>query len=470
MVDAEFLDWFVAHLPRPVQLVVCGDFHQLSPVATAACSLRNVDDLLHYLHSARRLRTRHEERSSWVEAYDLTRLEGWAPASDTTPFGLKECTGKYAFQARAWAAARFEVVVLDQTYRTSDPVLIDALRAIRRGDVADPAVARLVETTRRPVVHPDGIAPTAILPLRSSVNAANIGALERLDATTRQVYEAKDSVRVEPHAGGWVREQLEKDAFFRRECPVDARLELRVGAQVVLLHNESRAEGGCEVNGSRGIVVGFSAVPPSHAGRGEIPFGAATEAAAVEWPWDYDASGDVYINRETGETSARKPASSNVYPVVVFVSGQRRLVQPVLFEKKLHGKGVCVREQLPIGLAWAMTVHKAQGASLDCVLVDLDGTFGDGQAYVAISRAVSSAGLEIRNFAPERITVHPIVVRFERALLADRHARFLRAEGLWWGSEIETADPRWNLLYRRNPTFCAWSNVDVADDAASVDE
>ena len=49
--------------------------------------------------------------------------------------------------------------------------------------------------------------------------------------------------------------------------------------------------------------------------------------------------------------------------------------------------------QVPLALAWALTVHKAQGATVDYLHVNLDGCFAEGQAYVAISRACARLGL-----------------------------------------------------------------------------
>ena len=54
---------------------------------------------------------------------------------------------------------------------------------------------------------------------------------------------------------------------------------------------------------------------------------------------------------------------------------------------------------MPLSLAWALTVHKGQGATIDYLLVDLGGCFAEGQAYVAVSRACSIDGLEIQNFS-----------------------------------------------------------------------
>ena len=55
---------------------------------------------------------------------------------------------------------------------------------------------------------------------------------------------------------------------------------------------------------------------------------------------------------------------------------------------------------MPLALAWALTVHKAQGATIDYLHVDLDGCFAEGQAYVAISRACAILGLNPPPWGP----------------------------------------------------------------------
>ena len=75
--------------------------------------------------------------------------------------------------------------------------------------------------------------------------------------------------------------------------------------------------------------------------------------------------------------------------------------------------GDCVRTQVPLVLAWALTIH---GSSLDRVIVNAHGAFEGGQVYVALSRARSMEGLEIRGFDARRVRAHPMALGFYNAL------------------------------------------------------
>ena len=91
---------------------------------------------------------------------------GWLAPDTCTPFGLKETTGKYAFQSMAWRRADLRVMHLSCVHRTGDVLLRDALTAIRKGDVHDASVAALVAATaRRLPVREDGIEPTTLYPV-----------------------------------------------------------------------------------------------------------------------------------------------------------------------------------------------------------------------------------------------------------------------------------------------------------------
>ncbi len=92
----------------------------------------------------------------------------------------------------------------------------------------------------------------------------------------------------------------------------------------------------------------------------------------------------------------------------------------------LDGDGHEVVEawNFPVTLAWATTIHKAQGASLDRMIVDLHQLWEPGQAYVALSRVRSGAGLMIERWSPASIVAEPLVTEFYNKLV-DQAQRYI---------------------------------------------
>ncbi len=80
------------------------------------------------------------------------------------------------------------------------------------------------------------------------------------------------------------------------------------------------------------------------------------------------------------------------------------------------GKEVVAAWNFPATLAWATTIHKAQGASLDRLIVDLERLWEPGQAYVALSRVRSGKGLSIEKWSAGSIRAEPVVTSFYNAL------------------------------------------------------
>jgi ATP-dependent DNA helicase PIF1 len=118
------------------------------------------------------------------------------------------------------------------------------------------------------------------------------------------------------------------------------------------------------------------------------------------------------------------PASTTrKWPLVCFMqpdgSERHLLCQPETWKIELpNGEVQAQRQQVPLILAWALSIHKAQGQTLQRVKVDLGRVFEKGQAYVALSRATSQEGLQVTRFEPRKVMVHPRVVDFYNNLVS----------------------------------------------------
>jgi hypothetical protein len=122
-------------------------------------------------------------------------------------------------------------------------------------------------------------------------------------------------------------------------------------------------------------------------------------------------------------------------PAAAAARGRVEAVPPATFASRVPGRGSVARTQLPLRLAWALSVHKCQGMSLDRVTVCLRGAFACGQAYVALSRARSLEGLSIElggggagdEGRRGAVRADPLVARFDAAVAAAVAARNARS-------------------------------------------
>jgi hypothetical protein len=106
-------------------------------------------------------------------------------------------------------------------------------------------------------------------------------------------------------------------------------------------------------------------------------------------------------------------------PVVRTRTGKRIVAEPVTWKIEENGKERASVTQVPLRLAWAITVHKSQGMSMDYAVIDLSRAFEYGQGYVALSRLRSLAGLHLLGLNEKALQVHPVAV--------EKDAEFRRA-------------------------------------------
>ena len=98
------------------------------------------------------------------------------------------------------------------------------------------------------------------------------------------------------------------------------------------------------------------------------------------------------------------------YPVIKTTSGRTVHIEPMEWTLVDGGKVLARVTQVPLRLAWAMTVHKSQGMSLDGAHMDLSGVFEYGQGYVALSRVRTLAGLSLAGLSKKALEVHPEIL------------------------------------------------------------
>jgi len=107
------------------------------------------------------------------------------------------------------------------------------------------------------------------------------------------------------------------------------------------------------------------------------------------------------------------------YPKIRFLSGIEKTIEPVKWEIEVEGVIVASRKQVPLRLAWAMTIHKCQGCSLDRAEISLRGIFESGQAYVALSRVKTLKGLKLIGFNSTVVKVNDRVLSWWRNKMRD---------------------------------------------------
>ena len=120
-----------------------------------------------------------------------------------------------------------------------------------------------------------------------------------------------------------------------------------------------------------------------------------------------------FVNGTMGTVMGFDQYDDENYPIVKIRHGRQLTVEPMEWTIEENGEAVAKIEQVPLRLAWAMTIHKSQGITLDEAFMDLNEAFVEGQGYVALSRVKTLDGLYLAGYNDKALSVHPIVLRHD---------------------------------------------------------
>jgi len=316
-------------------------------------SMVNSDLLDAIDRSLRQARQRPHEAFGGVQVvlfgdpYQLAPVPG---ESDERAYFSDHYKSMWFFDAKVWDDTDLTIYELSTIHRQHEDEFKYMLNAVRHGRVTAEIAGRLNDVGARPAPTDGAI---TLATTNSTVTRINATELARLPG---RALTAKAEISGE---------------FGGRAYPADEALELKVGARVMFLRNDTW-EGGAPrwVNGSVGTVLKIDST------------------------------------------------------VWVDVDGERHQVQPAVWEKfrytyspltkSLRKDVVAEFHQFPLRLAWAVTIHKSQGKTYDRAIVDLgQRSFAPGQTYVALSRISDLDGLYLtRPLRPSDIIVDENVVRF----------------------------------------------------------
>lgn len=319
---------------------------------------------------------------------------------------------QFCFELPLWTdrALALQVVDLRTVFRQRDDTLVGALNRMRFADQTPEDEALFAARVGAVLDARDGVEPTRLCPLVAQVAAINAARLEGLGGESETFaskcpWRLDEGVKMTPKIEATLsahRAALEKNA------PAAPYVHLKVGAQVVLLANLDVERG--LVNGARGVVRRFATAAEEQ----------ERAAAASDAESSKDGGGDVDGSARQRPAAPALPLEPQPgddggrYPVVAFACGIETRVAPHKWSVTEPGVGTVNYWQVPLLLAWAMTIHKCQGMSLDRAVISMSGIFDCGQAYVALSRIRSLDGLSLDDFDPRAVRAHPKVLYFYR--------------------------------------------------------
>jgi ATP-dependent DNA helicase PIF1 len=270
-------------------------------------------------------------------------------------------TKQFCFESPQWDNTFDVQMELTEVFRQKDDSFVKMLHQIRKGKITKNTIAKL-QSRIRPITE-DIVKPVRLTPIKAIANRINMRELSKLNSD-----EFDFSSKVYDELGPFERTAQglkpptktamdQETKFIMDNSLFENQLKLKIGCQVMCIANIDVENG--ITNGSTGVV------------------------------------------REV----------HNNIPIVQFHNGLTLPIAPFKWQsEKIKGFGI---QQIPLILAWAVTIHKSQGATLDCAQMDLgSNVFACGQTYVALSRVKALENLYLTDFDYTKIRVNKKVREF----------------------------------------------------------
>jgi ATP-dependent DNA helicase PIF1 len=293
-------------------------------------------------------------------------------------------TTMFCFQSANWFStfSKENHIVLKTLFRQKDPTYIKVLDEVRQGVISEESAELLKQrTVAKYADNGTGIIPTKLFPRNADADRVNQMMYMKLKDeeqtynyakhTNMQTF-AESGKPIQPEVlircADLSREEVEQQLELLMEnCKVNKELKLKKGALVMCLANIDIDAGIC--NGSQGVIVDF----------------------------------------------VQSTTLGTRFPIVRFLNGVTMQISPKVYQ---HGDYPRIGiEQLPLRLAWAFTIHKSQGITLEIAEMDLgSNVFEYGQSYVGLSRVRSLEGLYLSGFNPQKIKTNPTVTEFYKMI------------------------------------------------------
>ncbi len=319
-------------------------------------------DLVDAMDKFLRVNGKHQDRpfggTQLLLVGDLFQLPPVVTRSEESVLFARKYSSPFFFSAKSLENCQLAPVELGKIFRQRDPVFTDMLNKVRVAEELDTVIPKINTTCSAP-----------------GTDSQHIITLTCTNVAADQV-NARELARLPGEPRVFVGEVSGRFAVEDEKLPAPLNLELKLGAQVMFTKN---AEQKRWVNGTLGRVIAFKESSIQVELITDHP-GALHEVQRVKWEsfkYVYDYANDKI-----------KPVTTGQYI------------------------------QYPLMLAWAVTIHKSQGKTLERVRVDLgDGAFASGQVYVALSRCRSLSDISLaRPIDQQEVKCDQRIKRFYLAL------------------------------------------------------